>query len=429
MKHIKLTGMLVLAPLIIMVLTGSGCKKKSIEQLLQRGKIEAAEKRCQKMKPEEKPACYKTIALFYLQKDQYKKAAMYYAKAGAHINVINSYFQGDLIREAEKYCADQTGEAKKQCAASLGRKFFIDEKPEKAIQYYHIAGETGKVSYIEAMVPIFQAVDLVNKKAAEVKDFNLSSKITGLKKALIAYIYMEKYHTWPYSKEPGLYKTAAEIFENALKILREDVVPAFIKTLNDRSFDWSEKSVLLLSFDHFKMESLINLIKNLHHIADKKEFFTKYSVVYQDKSGKEKNESRQLLNYEEAYMKVLDHSKMLIEEIVESRGEKNKAGLEDYQYDINIDMQIIDYIASMFDNVKSRIDDINQRRQKLQTSSKDETVKKSADKLFWDFAAQCGRVLHLISKEKYQEANDLIISAYDTAKSGLDRYTGRPVSQ
>lgn len=429
MKHIKLTGMLVLVPLIILILTGSGCKKRSIEQLLQRGKVEAAEKRCEKMKPGDKTACYKTIALFYLQNDQYKKAAMYYDKAGAHINVINSYFQGDLIGEAEKYCANQTGEARKQCAASLGRKFFIDENPGKAIQYYHIAGETGKVSYIETMVPVFQAVDLINQKAAEEKDFNLSSKITGLKKALIAYIYMEKYHTWPYPKEPGLYKTAAEIFERALKILREDVAPAFIKTLNDRSFDWSEKSVLFLSFDHFKMESLINLIKNLHHIADKREFFTKYSVAYQDKSEKEKKESRQSLNYEEAYMKALDHSKMLLEEIVESNGETNKQELEDFQYDINIDMKIIDYIASMLDNLKSRIDDINRRKQKLQSSSKDETVKKNADKLFWDFAAQCNRVLHLISKEKYQEANDLIISAYDTAKSGIDRYASRPVSQ
>ena len=429
MKHNKLFKLLVLIPLVILVLQGSGCKRKTIEQLLQRGKVEAAEKRCTKMKPEEKTDCYKTIALFYLKNEQYKKAAMYYAKAGAHINVINSYFQGDLITEAEKYCADQTGEAKKQCAASLGRKFFIDENPGKAIQYYHIAGETEKVLYIEAMVPVFQLVDKINKKAAEVKDFNLSGKISGLKKTLIAYIYMGKYHKWPYPKEPGPYKTAADAYENALKILEDNVVPAFIKTLNDRSFDWSEKSVRSLSFDQFKMESLINLIKNLHHIADKKEFFTKYSVVYHDKSKTGEKEPRQSINYEEAYMKVLDHSKMLLEEIVDSNGEKNKEQLDDYQHDINIDMQIIDYIASMMDNVKSRIDDIHQRSQNLKNNSKDKAVKEKAEKLFWDFAAQCSRVLHLISKEKYQEANDLIVSAYDTAKSGIDRYTGKQVAQ
>jgi tetratricopeptide (TPR) repeat protein len=428
-KHIKLTKLLVLIPLIMLVLPGSGCKRKTIEQLLQRGKVEAAEKRCEKIKPEEKTDCYKTIALFYLKNEQYKKAAMYYAKAGAHINVINSYFQGDLITEAEKYCAEQTGEVKKQCAASLGRKFFIDENPGKAIQYYHLAGETEKVLYIEAMTPIFQLVDQINKKAAEAKDFDLSGKITGLKKALVAYIYMEKYHKWPYPKEPGPYQTAASIFEDALKILEDNVVPTFIKTLNDRSFDWSEKSVRSLSFDQFKMESLINLIIHLHHIADKKEFFTKYSVIYQDKSKREKKEPPQSINYEEAYMKVLDHSKMLLEEIAESNGEKNKEQLDDYQHDINIDMQIIDYIASMMDNVKSRIDDIHQRSQKLKNSSKDEAVKEKAEKLFWDFAARCSRVLHLISKEKYQEANDLIISAYDTAKSGIDRYAGKPVGQ
>lgn len=429
MKHVKLTKLLFLIPLIILVLPGSGCKKKSIEQLLQRGKIEAAERRCEKKKPEEKTGCYKTIALFYLKKDQYKKAAVYYAKAGAHINVINSFFQGDLVSDAEKYCADQTGAAKKQCATRLGRKFFIDEKPNKAIQYYNIAGETEKVLYIQTKVPVFQLVDRINKKAAEVKDFNLSGKITGLKKALIAYIYMEKYHKWPYDKKSGPYKAAAGIYEKALKMLEDKEVPTFINTLNDNSFDWSEKSVLSLSFDHFKIESLIKLIQHLHHIADKREFFTKYSVVYQDKSKKEKKEPHQLLNYEEAYMKALDHAKMLIDEIVESDGVKNKEWLDDYQHDMNIDMRVIDYIASMMDNVEARTDDIHRRSQKLQKSSKDEAVKKKMENLFWDFVAQCNRVLHLISKEKYQEANDLLISGYETAKKGIDRYTGKSVGQ
>ena len=415
--------------LIILVLPGSGCKRKTIEQLLQRGKVEAAERRCEKKKPEEKTGCYKTIALFYLKKDQYKKAAAYYAKAGAHINVINSYFQGDLILEAEKYCADQTGVAKKQCAARLGRKFFIDENPGKAIQYYKIAGETEKVLYIEAKVPVFRLVDQINKKAGEVKDFKLSGKIMGIKKALIAYIYMEKYHRWPYHKKSGPYKLAAGIYEEALNMLEEKVVPIFVKTLNNSNFDWSEKSVRSLSFDHFKMESLINLIKHLHHIADKREFFTKYSVVYQDKSKKEKKEPHQSLNYEEAYMKTLDHSKILLAEIVESNGVKNKEWLDDYQHDMSIDMQVVDYIASMIDNVKARLDDIRRRSQKLQKSSKDQAVKKKTGHLYWDFVAQCNRVLHLISKEKYQEANDLLISGYETAKNGIDRYTGKSVSQ
>jgi hypothetical protein len=407
----------------------SGCKRKTIEQLLQRGKVEAAERRCEKMKPEEKTGCYKTIALFYLKKDQYKKAALYYAKAGAHKNVINSFLQGDLIGEAEKYCADQTGAAKKICATRLGRKFFIDENPNKAIQYYNIAGETEKVLYIKAKTPIFQLVDLVNKKAAEKKDPNLSGKISGLKKALVAYIYMEKYHKWPYQKKSGPYQIAAGIYENALKMLEEKVVPTFIKTLNNSSFDWSEKSVRSLSFDHFKMNSLVNLIQHLHHIADKREFFTEYSIVYQDKSKKEKKESHQSINYEEAYMKALAHSKMLLEEITESNGVKNKEWIEDYQHDMNIDMRVIDYIASMMDNVKARANDIHRRSQKLQKSSKDEAVKKKTENLFWDFVAQCNRVLHLISKEKYQEANDLLISSYGTAKNVIDKYTSRSVNR
>lgn len=429
MKYMELTKRLVFIILIILVLPSSGCKRKTIEQLLQRGKVEVAEKRCEKMKPEEKTRCYKTIALFCLSKDQYKKAAVYYAKADAHINVINSYLQGDLILEAEEYCAAQTGTAKKQCAVRLGRKFFIDENPGKAIQYYNMAGETEKVLYIKTRVPIFQLLDQINKKAMEVKDFNLSGKITGLKKALIAYIYMDKYQKWPFDKKSAPYKLAADIYKNALRMLEDKVMPIFITTLNNSSFDWSEKSVRRLSFDHFKMESLINLIKHLHHIADKREFFTKYSIVYQDKSKNEKKEPRQSFNYEQAYTKALDHSKMLLEEIEESNGVKKEEWLEDYQHDINIDMKVIDYIASMMDNVKARIDDILRRSQKLQKSNKDEAVRKNAENLFWDFVAQCNQVLHLIGKEKYQEANGLLTSGYESAKTGIERYTGRSVEQ
>lgn len=422
-----LTKPLLLILLIILVFPGSGCKRKSIEQLLQRGKVEAAKKRCEKMKPEEKTGCYKTIALFYLKNDQHQKAANYYAIAGAHINVINSYLQGDLIPEAEQYCADQTGAAKKQCAARLGRKFFIDENPGKAIQYYHIAGKTEEVLYIKTRLPVFQLVDQINKKTAAVKDVNLSGKITAIKKALMAYIYMDKYHRWPYHKKSGPDKMAAGIYENALKMLEHQVVPTFIKTVNHSDFDWSEKSVRSLSFDLFKIERLIDLIKNLHHIADKREFFTQYSVPYQDKSKKQSKTPHQSLNYEDAYMKALDHSRMLLEEITAANGVKNKEGRADYQHDINIDMQIIDYIASMLDNIKARIDDIHRRSQKLQKSNKEEVIKKKTERMFWDFVAQCNRVLYLISNEEYQEANDLLLSGYDTAKNGIERYTGKSV--
>lgn len=429
MKHLKLTSLVFLIPLILLLLPGSGCKRKTIEQLLQRGKVEAAGRRCEKMKPAEKTGCYKTIALFYLKKDQYKKAAMFYEKAGAHINVINSYLQGDLIPEAEKYCADQTGEAKKQCAARLGRKFFIDENPGKAIQYYHMAGETGKALYIEARVPLFQLVNRLKQKAAEVKDFNLSGKITGIKKILLAYIYMEKYHQWPYPKKPGPYKTAAGIYADALKMLEDTVAPTFTRTLNNDSFDWSERSVRSLSFDQFKMESLINLIQHLYNITDKSEFFKKYFLEYQDKSQKEKKEPPQALDYEKVYSKALDHSKMLLEEIAEANDVKNKGWLDDYRHDMNIDRQVIDYIVSMMDNMQARIDDIDQRSRKLQITGKDEAVKKKTRDLLQDFAAQCSQVFHLISKEKYQEANDLLVSGYETAKHGIDRYIGKSVGQ
>jgi hypothetical protein len=90
-----------------------------------------------------------------------------------------------------------------------------------------------------------------------------------------------------------------------------------------------------------------------------------------------------------------------------------------------IDMQVIDYIASMMDNVKARIDDIHRRSQKMQKGSKDEMVKKGLEKVFLDFVAQCNQVLHLIGKGEYLKANNLLIPSYQTAKNEIQRYTGK----
>lgn len=425
MKHLKLSRLLFLIPLIMLILSGSGCKRKSVEQLLQLGRIDAAQKRCESTKAEERKDCCKQIALYLLKKGQFKKAAVYYAKAGEHIKVINSYFQGDLVMEAEKYCEEQTGETKKHCAARLGRKFFIEGDYQKSIKYYETSGDIENVSFVRDKIPAFQVVDLLKQKSGEIKDSNLSSKIMGIKKTLIAYIYLDRYQKWPYDKKSGPYKRAADIFENALNLLEDTELPLIIKTLTHDNFDWSQKSINALSFDLFQLENLIELIKHLHHIAEKKDFFTEYSVVFQDKSKKKINDPPQSLNYEEVYSKALDHSKMLLEEIKESNDPKNKEWLEEYKNDINIDIQIIDYLSTMVDNVKIRIRDIDKRNQKIKRSHPDDAVKQSSNKLFRDFIAQCNRVLHLISNEKYIEAKELLVSGYETAKAGIDQNAGK----
>ncbi|NIM84835.1 MAG: hypothetical protein GTN82_41875 [Candidatus Aminicenantes bacterium] len=419
MKNMNLRKCLVLIPIVTLMFAGSGCKRQRVDQLLEKGKYRAAERRCEKANVEEKSECYKTIAAFYLQKNHYKRAAIYYAKAGDHIRVINTYFRGDLIPEAEKYCANQHGKAKKQCADRLARKFFINGNYQKAVHYYKIAGENQMVLYIETRVPVFQLVDQIGKRLKELRDPGVSAEMRRIKQTLTAYIYMEKYQEWPYPRESGPDKGAANIFARAGKMLETMVVPTFVEKLTSSSFDWSKKNIESVSFDHQKLESLINLIKSLYHIADKREFFTRYSVVYHGEEKKKERDALKSLNYEKAYLKALDHSKTLLETIEEADREKNKEWLQDYKDDLTVDIKVIDYISSMMDNMKIRIGDIRKRSQRLQKNSEDEAVKKTSEKLFWEFVAVCNRVLHAISKEDYQKANDLLISGYETAKSGI----------
>jgi hypothetical protein len=424
MKNINLKTFLVLIPIVALMFAGSGCKQKSLDQLLEKGKYRAAERRCEKANAAEKSKCYKTIAAFYLQKNHYKRAAVYYAKAGDHIRVINTYFQGDLIPEAEKYCANRHGEAKKQCADRLARKFFINGDYREAVRYYTIIGENRMVLYIESRVPIFQLVDQLGKRLKEMRDPGVSAEMRRIKQTLTAYIYMDKYQEWPYHSESGPDNRAENIFAEAGKMLETGVVPFFVRKLNSSSFDWSKKSIEYVSFDHLKLESLINLIKSLFHIADKREFFTRYSVVNQGEAKKKVKDTAKSLNYEEAYLKALDHSRTLLEAIEDADREKNSEWLQDYKDDMTVDIKVIDYISSMMDNMKIRIEDIRKRSQKLQKNSEDEAVKKASEKLFRDFAAVCNRVLHAVSKGEYQKANDLLVSGYETAKAGIIKVSG-----
>ena len=180
-KNMNLKKWLVFISLIMLIFAVNGCKQKSVDRLLEEGKYGAAEKRCERAKVEEKSECFKKIAAFYLQKEQYRKAALFYARAGEHLSVINCYFQGDLIQEAEAYCAGQTGAAKKQCMLRLAKKFFIDGNAEKAVHYYQAAGEIKMALFIESRMPIFQLVEVLGRKAKEVKNPGVRETMTGIK--------------------------------------------------------------------------------------------------------------------------------------------------------------------------------------------------------------------------------------------------------
>lgn len=399
--------------LVLLIGVIVGCKGKSVGPLLEEGEVEAAVRRCEKMEPEQRTGCYGTIAAYYLKEDQFKEAAVYYARAGDHAQVINSYFRADLIAEAEKYCAGQVGPARQQCAARLGRKFFINGNYNRAIHYYMMAGDSEKVSYIEVRIPLFQLVERIARELTAAQDPQVHDRIEGIKETLNEYIYMDKYVHWPYKSQSKAGQRAAAVFELALTRLTAQSVPTLVRKLHSPSFDWSTKSVDAVSFDRVKLQSLIGLITSLHRMAGKRQFFGKFSAPSEP------------LAYDGALLKALDHAGGLLKTIEEAEGVTNKEWAADYQYNMDIDIRAIDYIAAMMDNIKKRIEDIQARSRRLQNSSQDTVTKEIAAKLFRDFLAQCRRVFQAIGQEEFPQANDLLLDAYKTAKTGLDQYTNR----
>jgi hypothetical protein len=399
-----------------------GCRGKSVDRLLQEGKVEAAARRCEKMQAGAQAEGFKKIAAFYLENEQYKKAAAYYAKAGEHNYVINSYFLGDMIPAAETYCAGQTGEAKKQCAARLANKFLINGNYQKALGYYKMAGNSQKVLYIETKTPIFQLVDELEKKTQNEKDPGFRTEINHLKELLTDYlIHTDSYRAWKYARAANPDKEAAAACEKAWDLVENSAVPAVVNRLTTPALAGAGKDLESLSFHRLKLESLLQLIKGLHKIAGQRKFFTTYSVVYLDKTEKAAVPPGPAFNYEEAYLAALESAQTLLQAIVESNHPKNKNDTRDYREEIAIDAQTIDYIASMMNNIVIRMNDILLRSQKPGKNSDDKTLKDASARQFRDFSAVCHRVLHAVGKGEYQEANDLLIAGYETAKNHIDR--------
>ena len=406
-----------------------GCKGKSIDRLLQEGKVEVAASRCEKMKAEEQTGGFKKIAAFYLENEQYKKAAAYYARAGEHNSVINSYFLGDMIAAAEEYCANQRGAAKKRCAARLANKFLINGDYQKALGYYKMAGDSQKVLYIETKIPIFQLVEELEKKTQNRNDPGFRTEINQVKNVLRDYLIdMDSSREWKYERESEPGKQAAAACRKAWDLIENSTVPAVVDILSASAVASPKKGFESLSFQRLKLESMLHLIKGLHKIASQRKFFTTYSAVYRDKVEKGAAPPGPAFNYEEAYLAAVAHAQTLLQTSAGSGHPTNPNDTPDSREDIAIDAQVIDYIASMMNNIAIRLNDIHLRSQKPGKSGEDKTLREAAAKQFRDFTAVCNRVLHIVGKGGYQEANELLISGYETAKNNMDRLASQEKS-
>jgi len=408
-------GVVVMTVVVASILPSTGCKEQSLEQLLERRNYKAAEELCEKKEGDEKRKCDKTIAAYYLDDGLYEKAAFYYDKAGETIDVINCYYRGNLVAEAEEYCTKQTGTAKIRCAAHLARNFYLGAKPDKAALYYEMAKDDRMTRWVRGRAPVFQLLETIEKNRDMKITPEIRTELKGIAGTLRSYIYMESYVTWPYGEKTDMDKRAARTCEKAVRMIEETAAPAFFKKLKDTvsTSQWSGKRFRALSFPHAELDSLVKLIRYLHNIARYRYFFTKYSPDPPDAGTKKET------NYEAVYTAALTRAEGLFETIDIAEGVTDENRLKVLEGDLSIDLDIIAYVSSLLDNLEIRIGDIQTRGKQYGKRLKTEAAVKKSEKLFRDFIALTGRVLAAVGKEEFETANDMLTTGYESIKNEL----------
>lgn len=402
--------------LITVLLLSIGCKEKSLEQLLEMRRYKDAEAFCEKREGEEKKKCCKTIASYYYQDDQFQRAAIFYDKAGEPVETVKCFWQGNMIAEAEEYCRKQSGDIKKQCAANLAGKFYYTGNPDKAVYYYGMAEDTKMTAWVEGRTPVFQLIKAIETDGKTIETPGIRSGMKAISKTLDAYIYMENYIRWPHGEETESDRQAARTCEKAVRIMDEEAAPSLMEKIKviTAGAQWTEENLAALSFPRARLESLTKLVQYLHNISGYREFFAKYTGGTGETAGEKTN-----VNYDAAYDTVLKHAAGLIETVGLADGITDLKQLKVYEEDLSIDLTVIDYISSMMDNLEIRIGDIQTRGKQYRKHHKSDGAVKKADQLTGDFILLCNRVLQAIGKEKFQDANNLLIAGYESVKNEL----------
>lgn len=423
MKKYLISIPFVIALSVLTVYIIGGLKNKNIEKLMARGDFSGAEAACSDLEGEAKIKCYRALATTHYNEDRYEKAAVLYAKAGAHLNVIGSYYLGDMIAEAEAYCHAQSGETKKKCAHHLAGKFYFNGNYKKALQFYQISKDKNMTAYIEQKVPVFQLMEELDKVVQFKKDHEVRIKLLGFKETLKDYIYMKKFLDWRIESNTETAKLAAAFSKKAVRELEDDAAPVFIEKIEiNTSRGWTPGQITAISFYHVKMASLIRMIKHLHNMAAFRLFFTRNSVVFVEsptKNDREKTIPKDL-NYEEAFKKALEHVGIFFKTLADSKEGNDPQWLDDYRHDLGIDMRVVDYVFNMMDNLEIRIVDIKRRSTRFKKAGQDKKRSaKRADELVQEFLSISNKVLHAIGKGKYNEANQLLTDGYNEIKGKL----------
>jgi tetratricopeptide (TPR) repeat protein len=419
----QLSIILMCLSIITLIGLNSSCKKANVENLLARGKAEDAADNCEDLEGTARNECYLKVARFHFQQEQFKKAAKYYALAGAHDRVINSYLLAKSRPDAEAYCNSQAGGAQKQCAVLLARSSYLGGDYDKAIFYFTLAGEMGRVKNVQAKIPAFRMVESLAKQERLVKEPAIRKPMADARETLKEYIYMDRYRQWMLNTGKETDKKAEDAYKKAWGIIDDIAAPAFTKklrTLMDGG-NWSAAAVNTLSFDHARMRGLMTTIKSLDRMAYVRRFFTKYSVVFREGDASKAGKPGKDYNYEEAYGKALQHTDTLFKTLLEFAAEKQpgKELLSDYKNDLEVDVEVIDYIAGMLVNLQTRIVEIDRRGKRIRKIDGSESLKHKTEAILWDFVAVGNQVMSLLGKGKYPEASQLMLSGYNSAKEAV----------
>jgi hypothetical protein len=400
---------LLILMLVFITVFHSGCKKVTVEKLLQQRKFADAEEFCEDLEGEEKKKCLEKVALHYFRDDNFNRAALVYARAGVHSKVISSYLLAKNPAEAEAYCNRQKGETLKRCALQLATVFFRNGNYDRAIHYYLLGGEADKVEIVKAKIPAFKLVEALGKVNAAPKTALKGLDIPAFTDTIKAYIFLDLdgYGKWRFGREAETDKTAALDCEKAFKMIETIAAPAFIEHANRALSTPAPTGIELktLVFDHVRLDSLVNLVKSLFKIGGARKFLNDNSVEY----------------FDDVFTKALTHAKGLFGTLEDFEKETDFSLLDDYRNDLEVDIEIIDYISGMLDNIQTRINEIDMRIKKILKKSTSLTLSTESKKQMRSFVAVCSQVLRRIADEDYKTVNKLLLGGYNKAKEELSR--------
>lgn len=419
------------------ILFNSGCKKaRTVEQLVDAESLVEAIERVEELKGEAKIKGYRKIAGYYFKIDEYKTAADFYIKAGAHERAVNCFYLGDMITQAEDYTSKLKGTDKQKCAAHLAKRFYAKGDYNRALKYYRLGGDAAKVTYIETKIPIFKLAEAVDEARKKVRDFNNNTRMRGFSHTIKEYIYIDKYRKWNHGENTEPDYRAAAICKKAFDMIEKDAAPLFfdkVRVLLTKD-EWTKKTLEPLEYHHTKLVSLIELIEKIHQIAEFRPFFTRHSNPYREptkngetpkiKSTPEKTKKTfpdpgKALNYEQVYLRALNYADSLFDTIEDAKDVTKLDWLKDYRDDLSVDTRNIEYIYSMLQNLQTRLSNIIRFSKQLKKSTETDAIKNKAERLSRDFLSKSNLILYYISTGKYNEANTLLTTSYESFRQQL----------